>query len=361
MSFVGKLEEFQLSDLLQIISTNEKSGKLNLTRHDAQGVIVFRHGKIIYAASSSARETLGFLLVSQNLISEQQLIEALEYQHQADEEKRLGSILVDQGLLTSQAVEKTVRSQIEKVLNEFLEWTQGFFKFERLNLPDRGEVAVDAEDFILPEGLRADQVLVDISSAIEGRANEPVSEPETEPEPSPVDYPSLKSIMSEIRSPEFTGEATVRILQFARTVLARGVLFFVQQGNFTGMHQFGFEDFAGDDPDPLRRIKIPLDQPSILSSAAEQKSAVSGPLDPIEWNLYLISKLGGDTPTEAVAIPLIVNSNVLLVLYGDNAGSDKPIGSFDELELLLLQAGLAMEKRLLEKRIEQYRKLRSGE
>jgi hypothetical protein len=358
MSFVGKLEEFQLSDLLQIFSTNEKSGKLNLTRHDAQGVIVFRHGKIIYAASSSARETLGFLLVSQNLISEQQLIEALEYQHQADEEKRLGSILVDQGLLTSHAVEQTVRSQIEKVLNEFMDWTQGFFKFERLNLPDRGEVAVDAEDFILPEGLRADQVLVDIGTAIEERANQPVSVPE----PPAVDYPSLKSIMSEIRSPEFTGEATVRILQFARTVLARGVLFFVQQGNFTSMHQFGFEAFArGDDPDPLRRIKIPLDQPSILSSAAERKTAVSGPLDPIEWNLYLISKLGGDTPTEAVAIPLIVNSNVLLVLYGDNAGSDKPLGSFDELELLLLQAGLAMEKRLLEKRIEQYRKLRGGE
>ena len=357
MSFVGKLEEFQLSDLLQIISTNEKSGKLNLTRHDAQGVIVFRHGKIIYAASSSARETLGFLLVSENLISEQQLIEALEYQHQADEEKRLGSILVAQGLLTSESLEQTIRSQIEKVLNEFMDWTQGFFKFERLDLPDRGEVAVDAEDFILPEGLRADQVLVDISSAIEERANQPAAAPE--PEPLVVDYPSLKSIMSEIRSPEFTGEATVKILQFARTVLTRGVLFFVQQGNFTGMHQFGFKAFEGDNSDALRRIKIPLDQPSILSSA--RKSAFSGPLEPIEWNLHLISKLGGDPPREAVAIPLMVNNNVLLVLYGDNGGSDKPLGSFDELELLLLQAGLAMEKRLLEKRIEQYRKLRDGE
>jgi hypothetical protein len=359
MSFVGKLEEFQLSDLLQIISTNEKSGKLNLTRHDAQGVIVFRQGKIIYAASSSARQTLGFLLVSENLISEQQLIEALEYQHQADEEKRLGSILVDQGLLTSESLEQTVRSQIEKVLFEFMDWTQGFFKFERLDLPDRGEVAVDAEDFILPEGLRADQVLVDISSAIEERAKQPTNTPQLDPPA--VDYPSLKSIMSEIRSPEFTGEATVRILQFAKTIFERGVLFFVQQGNFTGMHQFGFDHLDGDNTDPLRRIKIPLDQPSILSSASDRKSAFSGPLEPIEWNLYLISKLGGATPREAVAIPLLVNNNVLLVLYGDNAGSNRPVGSFDELELLLLQAGLAMEKRLLEKRIEQYRKFRGGE
>ena len=357
MSFVGKLEEFQLSDLLQIISTNEKSGKLNLTRHDSQGVIVFRHGKIIYAAGSSARETLGFLLLSEDLITEKQLLHALEYQHQADEEKRLGTILVEAGALTAVALEQTVRNQLEKVLNEFLSWDKGFFKFERLDLPDRGEVGVDAEDFILPAGLRADQVLVDLSSALEDSS--PKAAPDAENQPSTL--PSLKSIMSEIRSPEFTGEATVRILDFARTVFPRGILFFVQQGNFTGIHQFGLDTSAGDTTELLRRIKIPLDQPSILSAAANQKTTSSGPLEPIEWNLYLISKLGGQTPRQAVAMPLVVNNDVLLVLYGDNAGSTDPLGSFVGLELLLLQAGLAMEKRLLEKRIEHYRKLRHGE
>ena len=187
MSFVGKLEEFQLSDLLQIISTNEKSGKLNLTRHDAQGVIVFRQGKIIYAANSSARETLGFLLLTADLITEQQLLEALEIQHQADEEKRLGSILVETGALPSEALERVVRTQLEKVLNEFMDWDKGFFKFERLDLPDRGEIGVDAEDFILPEGLRADQVLVDISSAIETRSKE--SPPPLEPLREESTYP----------------------------------------------------------------------------------------------------------------------------------------------------------------------------
>jgi hypothetical protein len=359
MSFVGKLEEFQLSDLLQIISTNEKSGKLNLTRHDTQGVIVFRQGKIIYAASSSARETLGFLLLSEDLITEEQLLKALEIQHQADEEKRLGSILVEGGALSSEALERVVRKQLEEVLNEFMAWEKGFFKFERLDLPDRGEIGVDAEDFILPEGLRADQVLVDITTAIETQSQEPTQSPK--PKRAGVDYPSLKSIMSEIRSPEFTGEATVKILDFARNSFSRGVLFFVQQGNFTGMHQFGLEtETTGGIAEILRRIKIPLDQPSILSAAADSKSSCSGPLEPIEWNLYLISKLGGDTPQEATAIPLIVNNDVLLVFYGDNAGSSGPLASFDELELLLLQAGLAMEKRLLEKRIEHYQKLRHG-
>ncbi|MDH3255140.1 MAG: DUF4388 domain-containing protein [Acidobacteriota bacterium] len=359
MSFVGKLDEFQLSDLLQIISTNEKSGKLNLTRHDAQGVIVFRHGKIIYAASSSARETLGFLLLSENLISEKELLEALEVQHQADEEKRLGSILVEQGVLPSSALERVVRGQLEKVLTEFMDWNKGFFKFERLDLPDMGEIGVDAEDFILPTGLRADQVLVDLGTALEERSRE--EETSQSGESASTDLPSLKSIMNEIRSPEFTGESTVKILEFARKIFTRGVLFFVRQGNFTGMQQFGVAPPDKNEGERLRRIKIPLDQPSLLSAAANSKAGHSGPLEPIEWNLYLMSKLGGNTPSETAALPLVVNDDVLLVLYGDNAGSDRPLGSLDELELLLIQAGLAMEKRLLEKRIEHYHKLRGEE
>ena len=39
-------------------------------------------------------------------------------------------------------------------------------------------------------------------------------------------------------------------------------------------------------------------------------------------------------------------------LYGDDAGSGKPIEQVDQLELLMLQAGLAMERHLLRKRLE---------
>jgi hypothetical protein len=40
------------------------------------------------------------------------------------------------------------------------------------------------------------------------------------------------------------------------------------------------------------------------------------------------------------------------VLYGDDAGGGRPIEGFDQLELLMLQAGLAMERNLLRKRLE---------
>ena len=165
MSFVGKLDKFKLPDLLQIISGNRKTGRLVLTRRDSQGVIVFRSGQIIYAASSAARETLGSLLLCRQLIDEEGLARALEIQHGASEEKRLGTILVEIGLLAEDSLREVITRQIEGVISEFMQWETGFFKFDLLHLPDHGEIEVDAEDFVHREGLSAQQVLLDISAS----------------------------------------------------------------------------------------------------------------------------------------------------------------------------------------------------
>ena len=48
---------------------------------------------------------------------------------------------------------------------------------------------------------------------------------------------------------------------------------------------------------------------------------------------------------------MIVNGNVVALLYGDNLPAGSPIGPIDALELLMLEAGLAMEKTTLEIRL----------
>jgi len=44
---------------------------------------------------------------------------------------------------------------------------------------------------------------------------------------------------------------------------------------------------------------------------------------------------------------------VVAVLYGDNLPDTKPIGDTDSLEIFLSQAGLAMEKALLQRRLKE--------
>jgi hypothetical protein len=70
-----------------------------------------------------------------------------------------------------------------------------------------------------------------------------------------------------------------------------------------------------------------------------------------EGNDYFFNQLGGDRPTEVFVGPLISEGRVVAVLYGDNLPEEKPIGDTESLEIFLSQAGLAMEKALLERRM----------
>ena len=353
MSFVGRLDQFPLADLLQIVAFNQKTGKLNLTRSDAEGIIVFRDGQIVYASSSAARETLGHLLLCAGFVNPDQLAQALETQHSEKSEKRLGSILIDTGLITSEDLEGVLRQQLEKVLIEFMTWDQGFFKFDSFELIDHGEIGFDAADFLLTQGVSPNEVLAELEASFD--EEDEIDLNDLNSRSGTQRLVGLRALMEEIRSPEFTGEVTSTLIEFGKRVFSRGVLFISSQGNFVSMGHFGFADGEGPERGSL---KLPRNRPSILSRAAERRATERGELERLEWNLYLVSHLGGIQASDSAALPLIVNGETMMVLYGDNAGGDRPIGELDDFELLLLQAGLAMEKKLLEKRIEQSEKLR---
>ena len=359
MSFAGKLEEFPLTQLLQVIAASGETGKLRLTRHDREGIIVFRNGNIVYAATSSARQTLGNLLLLENLVTDEQLTAALELQHEAGDEKRLGGLLLELEAIDQQTLERIVQDQTERVISEFMRWTDGYFKLHQVEITDFGEIEVDAKEFLMREGLETDVVLTDLESKLEQHHvaddREAIAGSETA---QPQALATLKSLMGEIRSPEFTGEITQTILSFAQELFSRGVIFVVRQDGFGVMGQFGIESTDGQAEARLRQVVIPLTEPSILSETADRKEAVLAELDDSECNQMLVEAIGGPAEGPVVSVPLTVNNKVLLVLSGDSLYSDLRSGWLEELDLLMLQAGLAMEKDLLSKRIEHYENLR---
>ena len=58
VSLAGRLEEIELAEVLHFLALNNRTGKVTLSRRDAHGLVVVRLGRIVYAASSSIRETL---------------------------------------------------------------------------------------------------------------------------------------------------------------------------------------------------------------------------------------------------------------------------------------------------------------
>jgi hypothetical protein len=369
MSFVGRLEDLALAEILQMLAVSGKTGKLVLTRRDGEGLLVFKNGKIIYAASNSAREAFGNILVCRHLVTEENLMDALKRQHRSREEKRLGTILVEMGAMSATQLEEVLRAQTEKVVHELLEWRGGFFKFDALDIPEHGEVAVDARDFIMEGGLTAEQLAYSASQRAVQKENgsvefdfgseaSPPGEPApTAPRPQIVDdgqaptLATLKSLMAELRSPTFTGELTSRLLHFAATVVRRAAFFSLGRDGIRGMGHVGVEVDGHPGDDSVRSIRIPLDEPSVLADVVERRETFRGQLGYGKGDDLLIQRLGGEAPFEVVVVPMLVNNQVVGLLYGDNPVADGPIGSVDGLELLMLEAGLAMEKTALEIRL----------
>ena len=352
MGLAGSLKDVSLPELLEVVALTEKSGKLTLTTGLREGLVVFRRGKIIYAASDTAREAFGNILVSLHLVDEPTLLRALERQHRSGEEKRLGAILVDMGNLNPEDLERVMQDQVRKVLGELSQWRRGFFRFRNLEIPDRGEVEVDALNLMLDSGLNAEQAALELVSR-EDEHREGANGPDSGPHPavpgggpsSPGDDTTLGAILQEVDVPFLTAEMVLYLLRAAGPVLDRVVVLGVTGGALVGISERGAYFPGGTDLEGIRTLRLTAVGESLAARAALAGVTQRGFLEHTEENGALVAALGGAWPREAVAVPAAAGLEVFLVLYGDCL--DHPVSpeGLAQVELAVRDVGLALARR----------------
>jgi hypothetical protein len=285
-------------------------------------------------------------------VSVSRLTEALEIQGSSPVEKRLGTILVEMGVLDQETLRQVVSEQFRRVLSELFRWRSGYLRFQHLAVEERGEVAIDAEDFLFEEGIATDRLVLSVLTEAEGHARATGTALDRlladAPNGQPARRTSLKQIMAELRSPAFPGEVGLHILRFADGFFRRGALFLVSGRLVTGIGHFGC-DHLGDRG--VRNVRVPADQPSVFLEVIETREPFRGPLEETFWNAYLAGKLGGRLPRHAALLPLVVDDRVELLLYGDNEPGNEPLPDLEPIEMLLIEAGLALEKASLVARL----------
>ncbi len=361
-AFSGKLDNVALPEVLNFLSVTSKTGRLSLTRRDGQGLIVMRRGRIIYAASSSVRMTLGNIMVCRGVINEAVLIEALERQHFAQDEKRLGQVLVEMGQVSPADVEEVVRYQIGLVLTELCQWTNGFFKFDAVEIPEGGECEVDAQDFVATEGLSTDRLLLEVATQLDesqrdaGRTGASPTDPAAASAPTPEpEVPSvpLEGLVSELQTPALRGEISVMLMRLGARVLGRGILLSVRGEELPAMGHFGFEGH-GASGNPPHDLRISLAEPSLFAEVLQRKETYRGPLPAGPANQSFIEALGAEAPGEVVVVPMVVAGTVVTLFYGDDLPARRAIGDVRPIEMLMTEAGLEMERQALESRIKSF-------
>ena len=395
MSLVGRLEDLQLAELFQVLSLFRKSGKLTLSRGDTTGVFLLNKGKIFYGANGFSAPSVGELLITRRLISRETLDAAVATQRLSAARKKLGAILVEMDAISQEALQNVLREQLRDIVSEFLRWESGFFSFKSVEVE---EDAGDADEYFdedakLTEVVSIDPFILDLLSRVDAMGGvgsvRPVRTKRSEgqegdtsdllvrelldyivdPGPDvqrvdpvdevtewPSDLAELRTLMTEIHLRPFatSGEIALLTLRYATRVVNRGVLFGVSDEHISGIGQFGIGRSGDDSPDVtnrIRHVQIPVDESSVFAEVIKRKSSYHGRLEQCPWNNYLVDQLGGTVPPEVFVTPIVVNGKVAAIFYGDSLPGGHPITSVHGLELLMIEAGLAIEKNLLAEKL----------
>ena len=159
----------------------------------------------------------------------------------------------------------------------------------------------------------------------------------------------LKEMLEELSRPLSMSEVVLLMLRFSSEIMTRAVVFGVKKGNIVGLGQYGIDLEKGDADKVVRKMKVPLTEPSVLLEAIEGKVKQIRPIGEGQWNDYIVDKLGGHRTGEVFIAPVVVHGKVAVVLYADNAPAETPIGDTSSLEIFLAQTSMALEKLMLQK------------
>ena len=166
----------------------------------------------------------------------------------------------------------------------------------------------------------------------------------------------MKALTQELRFPNSASEITLLILRFASDIFQRGVLFMAGKSEVVGLGQFGLEIELADEK--IRATVLHLEKSAFLKRIVTEQRPYKGTVEKDEATKYLLNELGGSWPSEAAFFPIVAEGQVVALLYADNLSTGAAIAETEGLEIFISQAGLALEKALLQRRIQEMEKER---
>ncbi len=153
VEFSGLLASIPASDLFQWAKNDRRTGELVVRRSSREKRLSFREGSLVGATSDDPAEFFGQYLLLNGYLSEADLVRALAFC--AENGKRVGSALVEQGILVQENVAKALHDHVQDLTLDLFLWDRGVFFFESCQ-PDTEEIACAPIDslFVAMEGSR---------------------------------------------------------------------------------------------------------------------------------------------------------------------------------------------------------------
>jgi hypothetical protein len=156
MALKGTINDFSLADILQMIGIQRKTGVLSVDNGEEGVTIKFVEGQVVGADTRaySVEDLLGNVLVRTGRITAAQLQHALKQQKRTLQ--RLGHVLVQEGLISQDDLVDALQVQSLQIVYRLFRWRKGSYDFtptDDLEYDEKHFTPINAET-ILMEGAR---------------------------------------------------------------------------------------------------------------------------------------------------------------------------------------------------------------
>jgi hypothetical protein len=167
MKLQGSLAERDFPELIHDLHRQRWTGKLTLTHVGIGKSVLVQEGRLVFASSSSPDDRLGELLLRRGRLSLRQFADAGKAVAPG---KRLGAVLVEQGLLTPKELVKLVVEHTQEIIYGAFQWTEGQYRLqEGLDSSEAITLKISTPDLIL-EGIRRLEAWSRVDRAVGGIA-----------------------------------------------------------------------------------------------------------------------------------------------------------------------------------------------
>ncbi|MDJ0849869.1 MAG: DUF4388 domain-containing protein [Myxococcota bacterium] len=157
----------------------------------------------------------------------------------------------------------------------------------------------------------------------------------------------LKEATARITDAATRGEVLPVVMRFAAQIFARVAIFMVRDGHVVGLAQIGLERAGGPGDDAIRDVAFATRDSGWLYSALFEGAPVLD-VPTTEGDLGFLALLGDRIPSRSYLAPVRSAGDPVALLYADNLPAERPIEDTTALEVILHQAGLALDRAALE-------------
>jgi hypothetical protein len=181
-------------------------------------------------------------------------------------------------------------------------------------------------------------------------AGAPAEEPaRSAPSPKSEDLGELREVSARLRDPATQGEVLSVVLDFAAGCFSRVAIFVIRDELAAGLAQRGMAGAGGPGDEELSGIQFDAETlPELFRAVLERRASVRSPMDSANDH-RLAMLIGTRSPREAYAAPIESGGCVVALLYADNLPDEQPLADTTGLEIALHEAGLALDRALLER------------